>query len=591
MANKKYKKGMTDASQAYFDFGRKQEQVLEHILHEVSDRNDKLDKNITNLYDYLLSSEKQKLYSIYTPVDIADLDMEEKLLLVGVLFRLTIDKSPTESQQKFIRSVQRYLEIKEPPFDVDVTAIEAVESMNAQKAIYQVVLEYLMLQDGDSFDETEIQHDLLDSFNLNNKNRQTIEEHVRLLYIATGEDGFVEKYGFDVSDDDKAELDQEDVIEPYVGISSDIADRNIRRYLHSAIPTEFMDSAFFETKDFFVWLDGVGFRFSSYRWKYYDKRSEKEGELTSLANISGFSFKRKGNNHSGTYTVDYDNNIAYFVDDSKVYGINILEDKLLSYSQISAANNNATLQVYDGILLIVTANKIQYYNVTTGKLYDFNDANGRAIQIKPTNITIGKNMIVFYLSSYSEYSKDEDVIMADGVFAYDYTTNKFFDMIDLSNQDCYIKDIFYNKGSYYLIYGIEYNSGFELKKISKDKKKYILESLVKYGYESKIKFSEECLVYYNIDSVLNEYSYKIFCFDFLTKKITELVSDCYLLENKGVFKATWQKRESDFIVLGQWLYYLKGLNAGKPVTHVYRVPIDKSSEVMDMGEHSKLTNG
>jgi len=201
MANKKYKKGMTDAAKAYFDFGSKQEQVLEHILHEVSERNDILDKNITNLYEYLLSSEKQKLYSIYTPIDVADLDCEEKLLLVGILYKLTQDKVPTEAQQRFIRSIQHYLNIKESPLGVNISAIEKIESMNAQKAIYQVVLEYLMLQEGDSYDETEIQHDLLDSFNLNNKNRQTIAEHVRLLYIATGAEGFVEKYGFSANEE------------------------------------------------------------------------------------------------------------------------------------------------------------------------------------------------------------------------------------------------------------------------------------------------------------------------------------------------------------------------------------------------------
>ncbi len=213
--NKKYKKGMADAAKAYEAFGEKQAEALKHILSEVDSgkctveealrKLSDIDKNINALYLHLQSKEKASLYTIYTPYDIANLDKEEKLFLGGALLRLTLDKTPNPAQQKFIRSVLKYLEIKEPPFGTDLFAIENIDSMNAQKAIYQVVLEYLSLQDGDNYDETELQQRFLESFSLNSKARATIANHVEVLFAATGADGLAEKYGYAAEDEENAE--------------------------------------------------------------------------------------------------------------------------------------------------------------------------------------------------------------------------------------------------------------------------------------------------------------------------------------------------------------------------------------------------
>lgn len=209
MLSKKYKKGMADAAKAYEAFGNKQEEALKHILNEVregkrdlEDIIKGLDGNINNLYDYLLSKEKANLYTVYTPFDIQNLDEHEKLFLLGAILSLTVDNAPNEHQQKYIRSIQKYLDIKELPFDVNPLAIENIENTTSQKAIYQVILEYLILQDGDSYDETELQQDFLESFNLNAKTRATIANHVEILYSATGAEGLAEKYGYEEETED-----------------------------------------------------------------------------------------------------------------------------------------------------------------------------------------------------------------------------------------------------------------------------------------------------------------------------------------------------------------------------------------------------
>lgn len=203
MFNKKYKKGMADAAKAYEAFGKKQEEALKHILEEVRQgKRDleavlkELNGNIDGIYDYLQSKEKAKLYTVYTPFDIKELDQHARLFLVGVLFALTTDKLPNENQQNYIRAVKNYLEIKDPPFGTNPMAIENIEDIPTQKAIYQTILEYLRLQDGDSYDETEYQQEFLDAFNLNSRIRKEIQEHVELLYTATGAKGLAEKYGY-----------------------------------------------------------------------------------------------------------------------------------------------------------------------------------------------------------------------------------------------------------------------------------------------------------------------------------------------------------------------------------------------------------
>ena len=98
MFNKKYKKGMADAAKAYEAFGQKQADAIKHILEEVRQGKRDLESvlrelngNIDGLYDYIDSKEKAHLYSVYTPFDISNLEKNNRLFLVGVLYRLTMD--------------------------------------------------------------------------------------------------------------------------------------------------------------------------------------------------------------------------------------------------------------------------------------------------------------------------------------------------------------------------------------------------------------------------------------------------------------------------------------------------------------------
>ncbi len=222
MFNRKYKKGMADAARAYEAFGEKQEAAIQHVLEEIRSGQKTMDQGlkdlggeIDGLYEYLSGQEKANLYGLNTPLDIKELGEEEKRFLVAALYQLAADKAPNEEQQNYLRAVQKYLDIRNPQLGGDILErVESIEDLQAQKAILQTVLEYLCLQGGDSYDETELQQDFLDSFSVNKRQYQEICDHVELLYRATGAVGLSEKYGF-VPEDQDTDTDIDDATTDY----------------------------------------------------------------------------------------------------------------------------------------------------------------------------------------------------------------------------------------------------------------------------------------------------------------------------------------------------------------------------------------
>lgn len=208
---KMYKKGLEDAMRAYEDFGKKQEEAIKKLREEVKSGNKKLEdmlneigENINGVYDYLTDREKAALYHLCTPKDIKELDESERRLLVAVLYQLANDEGGwdlTDYQKKYVRSVQKYLEITNPQTEIDLSAIENIDSIESQKVILQVVLEFMYLQDSDEISDQ--QEDFLGYFSLNKKQAEQIEQYVAKLYNTVGAEGICEKYGFV---DDEGEL-------------------------------------------------------------------------------------------------------------------------------------------------------------------------------------------------------------------------------------------------------------------------------------------------------------------------------------------------------------------------------------------------
>lgn len=229
MSKKDYKKGISDAMEAYSDFSEKQEAATRHVAEQVdkvAGKVDKLGDKIGGITGYITEQEKAELYRLNTPVDIADLGNQEKKMLLAILYQLATDESETtEEQQNYIRAVQKYLSIFNPQTEIDIEVVENIEDIAAQKAILQAVLEFFYLGTHPK-SYTEDQLDFLECFQLNRKTRKEIMSHIETIAEAVGRDGIAEKYGFVAKDDAIQKLSYTD----NGPVSSEVADWCIKQY-------------------------------------------------------------------------------------------------------------------------------------------------------------------------------------------------------------------------------------------------------------------------------------------------------------------------------------------------------------------------
>ena len=200
---KMYKQGLAHAMQAYEGFAEKQKAALDVLRQEVRAGNMRLEEalsglgeDINGVYDYLTSKEKAALYQLSTPLDLKELEDEERRLLLAVLYQLADDEgaSVTDAQRTYIRSVQIYLDITNPQVNIDLSVVGNIDSLEIQKVFLQVALEFFYLQDQGEI--TDKQEDFLGYFSVNRKQAELIENRVGRLYNVVGAEGLAEKYGY-----------------------------------------------------------------------------------------------------------------------------------------------------------------------------------------------------------------------------------------------------------------------------------------------------------------------------------------------------------------------------------------------------------
>lgn len=204
MSTKSYKRGVTDTAHAFAEFERKQSDAINFVRENFVEG---IQQNINDLCEHITEQEKNALYKFSAPLDIRDLDDHDKALIVGILYVLANDKYPTEHQKHYIQHLQKYIDVKEYPLGIDISVIEDIDSITTQKMIFQVVIEYLTLQNSDAYDETDIQNVLLNSFNISTNAKNEIIERVEFVYKILGNDGVSKKYDIiDVNADKKVLL-------------------------------------------------------------------------------------------------------------------------------------------------------------------------------------------------------------------------------------------------------------------------------------------------------------------------------------------------------------------------------------------------
>lgn len=161
--------------------------------------------NLKNVVDVVLddlsSREKKELYDLNTIIDISSLEETERRFLVEALYTLAgMTEEVVDSQQVFIRSVQKYLGIKNVQTMVDLSSVENIENIPTQKALMQTIMEFLFLENNDHSYIVEYE-DVFSYFSVNKKGIHEIQKAISNIYMAVGNQGLSEKYGFVVEPD------------------------------------------------------------------------------------------------------------------------------------------------------------------------------------------------------------------------------------------------------------------------------------------------------------------------------------------------------------------------------------------------------
>ena len=196
MSNKSFEAGMIAGAKPMEEKFQKQASAFDRVGDRLDGHLDVIEDKVDIVIDDGLARERKEIFGLNTLFDINSMDDTEKILVVSLLYTLAQRFESNDYQKNYIRSVQKYLELKNVQPADTLTGVEGVKNFDDQKAILQVVMEYLFLEcfSFDFLDEDDYE-ELFDSFNINRKGFRDVETAIENIYQAVGAEGLAEKYG------------------------------------------------------------------------------------------------------------------------------------------------------------------------------------------------------------------------------------------------------------------------------------------------------------------------------------------------------------------------------------------------------------
>ncbi|WP_066894680.1 hypothetical protein [Clostridium nigeriense] len=376
MSTKDFKRGMEAGAKPFYEKFNEVSEVTKKIGKEINTKIDSLDEVVDVIIDDLTSMKKKEIYDLNTKLDINEcLDNEEKELLSALLINISNLWATNNSyQQKFIRSVNSYIGVKNPQVSIDLSSIENIENLNSQKAIFQVITEYLFLEYGDFefLQNEEYEKNLFEYFNINKRGIKEIIECIKVIYNATGFEGIAEKYGYVVEEeivDSSISNEVEKTFITYDGsdISEECADQvNINQYvtLDNYLVYQSDEGEFFKVKKSDGCKEKIGVCIEKYKTedifgkgKYLCIKSQGESwgknnisiiDIESLKkteiSIVGRISKCDCNEENLFYTIEVDNIERMYIynfknDTSKILEVIVDNENILTFEKFFVNEN------------------------------------------------------------------------------------------------------------------------------------------------------------------------------------------------------------------------------------------------------------
>ena len=194
--NKKYKEGMKAGAAPFEKIFEDQSKQTKESMDAINANVDSIHSVVDVVLDDLVAQEKQRVYNLDTDYDILTLDQDEREFAIALLYTLSqLMDETTEKQRQYLLNIQRYLNIRTPQVQIDVSSIENIENLKTQKMLYRIVTEYLFLAQ-ENFEYAENFKYIFDYFSINKQSKNSIRGNIENIYKAVGADGLIEFYGY-----------------------------------------------------------------------------------------------------------------------------------------------------------------------------------------------------------------------------------------------------------------------------------------------------------------------------------------------------------------------------------------------------------
>ena len=194
--NKKYKEGMKAGAAPFEKIFEDQSKQTKESMDAINANVDSIHEVVDVVFDDLVAQEKKRVYNLDTDYDILTLDQDEREFAIAMLYTLSqLMDETTEKQKHYLLNIQRYLNIRNPQVQIEVSSIENIENLKTQKMLYRIVTEYLFLAQ-ENFEYAENFKYIFDYFSINKQSKNSIRGNIENIYKAVGADGLIEFYGY-----------------------------------------------------------------------------------------------------------------------------------------------------------------------------------------------------------------------------------------------------------------------------------------------------------------------------------------------------------------------------------------------------------
>ena len=194
--NKKYKEGMKAGAAPFEKILEDQSKQTKESMDAINANVDSIHEVVDVVFDDLVAQEKKRVYNLDTDYDILTLDQDEREFAIAMLYTLSqLMDETTEKQKHYLLNIQRYLNIRNPQVQIEVSSIENIENLKTQRMLYRIVTEYLFLAQ-ENFEYVENFDYIFDYFSINKQSKNSIRGNIENIYKAVGADGLIEFYGY-----------------------------------------------------------------------------------------------------------------------------------------------------------------------------------------------------------------------------------------------------------------------------------------------------------------------------------------------------------------------------------------------------------